>query len=156
MTALAELGLTPTQYAEVEAHDPEHIDAWLHALDQLPRTVKSPTGWFLAGIRTGGRPGDSTDAERTKQVHLAERYLANAGIYEPSEEAILDALFGDHGRLKQWAHDQQIRTHFAELWARERPRAERAEREQLKRAERWVAAHAAPSDPEPVYAEPEP
>lgn len=110
---LAELGLTPTQHAELETHDPNLIEAWLN---EIPTTARSPAGWFLAGIRTGRLPGEATEADRARAVRLAETWIRNAGHHEPTEESLLAALF-DHGaRLHPWHNDQQLRQRMTNLW----------------------------------------
>lgn len=138
---LAELGLTPTQYAECESLDRTYVDSWLASLASTPN-VKNPAGWFLAGIRTGRLPGEQADTSRTTKVRLAETWIRNAGHYEPSEQALLDALFGEHGRLKTWADDQALRDRMVKLWEAEHPRGVAADTAQLERAQRWKAQHA--------------
>lgn len=137
-----ELGLTPGQLAELEHLDQALIDAWLSALEHV-RGVHSPVGWFLAGVRSGSFPGAVADNEKEQLVRLVQRWLRNAGLYEPDEPSLLDALFGQHGGLRALASDEQLRRRMLELWRHEQPRAEQAKAEQLARALRWQQAHLA-------------
>lgn len=139
MTTIAELGLTPTQMAELEQHDQGYVTAWLEALDSTPQ-VKNRTGWFLAGIRSNRHPGQDDNQEKARQIHLATVYIDNAGLYLPTEAEVIDHFQGPHGRLRQWADDQRLSDRLVELWRSEQPRAEQATRDTTARAEKWKAA----------------
>src|SRR5262245_50317591 len=81
--------------------------------------------------------------ERERATHLAERYIANAGLYLPTEAELLDALFRPHGPLKAFAGDDGLRQRMLAAWQAERPRGLEAEREQFERAQRWRDGQAA-------------
>ena len=112
---LSELGLTPTQHAEIETHHPAYVQAWLNALEQT-HDIKTPAAWFLAAIRSGRLPGEHTHTDQAKAVHLAEQWITNAGHYEPSEASLIAALFDKGGRLHPWKHDQQLRNRITTYW----------------------------------------
>lgn len=149
MTTVAELGLTPTQHAELEKHPPDYVQAWLEQLDSTP-DVKNRTGWFLAGIRSGRHPGQDDNQERARQAHLAETYIRNAGLYDPTPADLQDDLFGPNGRLRAW-QDDQLKARMTDLYNAEQPRAQQAHRDATARAEKWKAArqHATITEGEP-------
>lgn len=142
---LTDLQLTPGQTLELETHAPEYIDAWLEATEAQGNTLKSPTGWFLAGIRSGRDPGDPSakrDATREKAIELAERETRNALLYCPTRTDYLDAVFGQHGRLKAWADDQPLQQRLVDLWEHEHPRGVQADKALAARGQRYQAQHA--------------
>jgi hypothetical protein len=148
MTLLADLGLTPTQHAEVAQHDPDYVQAWLDQLEAAK--AKTPVAWFLSGIRSGRLPGEpNTDAEKAKQVRLAETYVRNAGLYESSADYLLDGLFGERGRLRPWADDQVLRQRIADLWEHEQERVRRSEAELEARIAAYRKRREAKPDEEP-------
>ena len=89
---LSDLALTPTQHTELQNHDPTLIDAWLTALNTTPG-IKSPTGWLLAGIRTGKPPADLNTAHERQAIQKAERLLTNIGANIHTEPELLQTLF---------------------------------------------------------------
>ena len=123
----------PTQYREVEDTDPDLVAAWLHQLDTTTG-VRLPAAWFLAAIRTGHMPGETTTDDKAKATRLASTWIRNAGQYEPTQQSLLAALFDQSGRLHPWANDTTLRTQMVELWNNEHPRGQRADQEQLERA----------------------
>lgn len=147
MTYLSELELTPTQMNELEDSDPELVAQWLEAVS-TKTGIKSPAGWFLAGIRSGKRPGEQHDPSRTKAVDLAERYIRNAGLYLPDETSVIDELFGQRGRLKTWTTDPTLQERMLIHWRAEQPRVEEAEAESLARAARWRTTNHVPDLPD--------
>lgn len=60
--------------------------------------------------------------ERGAKVSAAERWVRNAGYHLTSEGELLDALFGDHGLLRDWRADVALKARMVDLWGRERPR----------------------------------
>lgn len=45
-------------------------------------------------------------------------------MFNPDEASLLDDLFGQHGALKAWHDDEQIRERMAALWQSLQPAAE--------------------------------
>lgn len=76
----------------------------------------------------------NTAVPRERLVHLAENYIRNAGLYEPDEASITDALFGPRGSLRAWADDEELVQRMIDLWKREHPRGVRADKESDERA----------------------
>lgn len=137
---LSDLSLTPGQQIELETFSPEYVQAWLEATEAQGNAINSPAGWFLAGLRSGRNPGDPSaqrDASREKLITLAERETRNALLYCPDDLDYLDAIFGQHGRLKAWADDQTLRARMLALYHAEKPRAQQADQERDERAEKW-------------------
>jgi len=126
---LAELGLTPSQLAEIEDLEPVLVEAWLSALSSA-HGLRSPVGWFLAGVRSGIIPGAVTDNARIQ----AERYIRKVGYLHQTEDEIRDELAS-----RRWPVDDRL----VEIWRSVRPLGVQVEREQLERAERWKQAHLA-------------
>jgi hypothetical protein len=84
--------------------------------------------------------------ERQTRVAAAEKWIRNAGYHVTSESELADALFGDHGLLRDYAADDVLRARMVDLWERERPRGvllERVQAEQLADLERKRAELAA-------------
>ena len=52
-----------------------------------------------------------------------------AGLFLPSEEQVLDELFGHNGILESWADSDVLRERFVGLWEELRPIAEEVEQE---------------------------
>lgn len=147
---ISELGLTPTQLAELDNLDDGYVQAWLEALT-VAKGIKNPTGWFLAGIRSGRHPADPpTDTTRDKQALLAETWIRNAGLYLPTEAELLDALFGPHGRLKAWASDDVLRTRMENLWQHERTRTTTEPPQIVRTDEDLLWAQRLANEPEPA------
>ena len=132
---LTELGLTPAQYAEMQELEEELVQAWLAAVS-ASSGLRSPVGWFLAGVRSGTLPGAVPDNKRLREVHLAESWIRNAGLFEPDEASLLDALFGEHGRLRS-LDAPELRARMLSTWRSLQPAAAQVEHERIARAERW-------------------
>lgn len=79
----------------------------------------------------------SDEGDRARALHLAERYIANAGMFMPEPE-ILAELFGPRGRLERWP---ELQAHVLECWQARQADAELVEREMLERAKRNAAAY---------------
>lgn len=138
---LLDLGLSSFQLQEMENLEPTLVTAWLEAASKP--SVRSPTGFFLTGVRTGQPPRDAGGGEgdRTRAVHLAERWIEFAGLLCDSEEAILDELFeANQGRLRPWRNDLELRARMVHYWQQERERGVEAELEFEARCERARAA----------------
>lgn len=139
MLGLHDLGLTHFQEREIEEADPELVTAWLHVANAP--NIKSPKGMFLYGVRSGDMPLASDDGTRQHAVRLAELWIQNAGLYMPSEAEVLHELFERSGsRLHFWYDDQDLREQILDVYRHEKPRAERAQRETLERAQRNAEA----------------
>jgi hypothetical protein len=117
---LHELGLTPTQLAELRDADQALVTAWLEATSKLAGELKRPAGYLLAGVRSGEPPAAQVDRERELQVHLAERFIVNAGWLLPTEAELVDELFGRHGKLRAWAGDELLVSRMVDTWKRAR------------------------------------
>ena len=116
---LEELGLTPLQLAEVQDSGSDLVQAWLGAVSA--RTgLRSPAGWFLAGVRSGNKPDVVQDARKLESLRLAERYLSSVACALPTEAELVDEVFGARGRLRPWASDEQLRARIVETWRRMR------------------------------------
>ena len=114
---LEELGLTPLQLREVEDSGSDLVQAWLGALG-ASHGLRSPTGWFLAGVRSGNKPDVGQDARKLESLRLAERYLSSVACALPTEAELLDEVFGARGRLRPWASDGELRARIVETWRR--------------------------------------
>lgn len=130
------------QMQEVAAADVALVEAWLHAAG-APK-IKTPTGYFLTGLRSGEMPlAQNIDARRSA-VKLAELWIVNAGLYVPTAEEVLDELFErNSSRLHAWYDDEDLRAQMLDVWENERPRAARAAQESIERAERQREAREA-------------
>jgi hypothetical protein len=128
--SLEELGLTPLQLAEVSDLDEALADAWL---DALSPAVRNPAAWFLAGVRSGAPPHSDKHVDRARNTHLAERFIATAGLFMPESE-LLDELFGARGRLRTWP---ELRARMVDAWQAHQPQAELVDVERAERAARW-------------------
>jgi len=128
MRELSSLGLTAAQHQEVLEADPLLVAAWLDRIDEPD--VTSPVGFFITGVRSGEMPFRQNDEKRGKAVHLAERWLANVGLYVVNEADVRDELFdGPNARLWHWRDDEALREEMSARWRRERVRGQQAERE---------------------------
>ena len=134
--SLDELGLTPLQLAEVSALEEALTDAWL---DAITPAVKNPAAWFLAGVRSGAPPHSDKHVDRARNTHLAERYIATAGLFMPESE-LLDELFGARGRLRAWP---ELRARMLDAWQAHQPQAALVDVERIERADRWRNGQAA-------------
>ena len=79
---------------------------------------------------------DTTSRERA--VAQAEQWLRAAGVMFDRWSEVEDELFGDRGRLRQWADDTGLHERMKRLWQSERPRGEQCEQEELERAAKFV------------------
>ena len=135
---IPDLGLTRFQINEVSEADPVVVAAWLMAASEPE--IRSPTGFFLTGLRSGTLPSDDRP-ERAHVVLLAERWIERVGLLYDREEDVLDELFNQRGLLRQHNGDMQLQARLMGLWRRHRPLGEQVEREQVERAERNAATY---------------
>lgn len=114
MLSLTDLGLSPYQLSEVEALDETLVASWLKAAAEPG--VKSPTGFFLTGVRSGKLAFGASENDRSRSVHLAERWMMNCGILDHLEGAMSEVFDQQHSRLRIWRDDQELRDRFESLW----------------------------------------
>jgi len=113
---LADLALTSAQAAEVELADKALVADWLEACGRR-KGLRSPAGWFLAGVRSGNRPDSLPDESgKTQAIRLAERRIANLGHQLPSESELIEEIFGKRALLEPWAGDEALRARMVETW----------------------------------------
>jgi hypothetical protein len=134
--SLEELGLTPLQLSEVSELEEALTDAWL---DAITPAVRNPAAWFLAGVRSGAPPHSDKHVDRARNAHLAERFIATAGLFMPEPE-LMDELFGARGRLRAWP---ELRARMVDAWQAQQPQAVLVDVERTERAERWRKGQAA-------------
>ena len=91
----------------------------------------------------------AVSADRQRLIELAEHWLTTAGLYMPSDDELLDEVFGQHGRLKPWASDTELRTRILNLYREHRPRGERAEQDARDRAAAYRQQRIPTPKPEP-------
>jgi hypothetical protein len=136
-------GTTPGQQLETQilTHYQQHPAATQTAINKIAARYKdgkihSPWPLLLKELQRATEREHITanqDRERDQAIHLTEIYITNAGLYIPTETELLDDAFGNHGRLKQWADDQQLRDRIAEHWRQQQPRIKAAQPETLQR-----------------------
>jgi hypothetical protein len=134
------------QTEEMLAADPLLVSAWLDRVSDPD--VENPASWFLTGVRSGIFPHQLADQRRAQAIHLAERWIVNAGLFVPDETNVLDELFdGQSAPLRHYAHEEPLREKLLSLWRLERPRGEQTETEYLERALRQRASREAMQRP---------
>jgi hypothetical protein len=97
------------QLAELAQFDKALVEAWLEAVAHIGSEIHSPTGWFLAGVRSGRLPGAASEPERAQAIRLAERYLRNAGLLRTMQPAVLGGF--------ELPLDEAVRRRLADLLA---------------------------------------
>ena len=111
----------------IEAYEQRPV-AFQHAVDKLAQRyadgkVRSPWPLVKAELEQDAQRalivGDDS-AERELQIHLAERFIANAGWGLPTEAELVDELFGRHGKLRAWAGDELLVARMVDAWKRAR------------------------------------
>jgi hypothetical protein len=107
---------------------------WAILKSRLDRAAAQP-GSEITAEDTGRK----AKVEREKRIRNAERWIRNAGIHFDRAREVEDELFGDVGKLRAYAEDDQLRQRLLDLWRQERPRGVRTEVEAAQRAERWKA-----------------
>lgn len=138
MLEIRDLGLTLFQMNEVDETDPALVDAWLAAA--AAPEIRSPTGFFLKGLRTG-QPPQGTSNERVHVVLQAERWMKTVGIFYVTEGQACGELFDRGGLLAHYPEDDELRGRMAHLWRISRPVGELVEREERERAARNAATY---------------
>ena len=98
---LDQLGLTPSQQTELTTHDPNLVTSWLTAV-AAARGLRSPAGWFLAGVRSGNMPSVQLGAAEQQAVRRAEARVRNIGYCLLTERELLDELYGRGGPLEHY------------------------------------------------------
>jgi len=114
MLGIDELGLTPIQVNEVRNADQNLVVAWLAAASAPG--VKSPTGLFLAGIRSGQTPGVVADATRARKTRTAMAWIRNVGAIVSESEMIEELFDGTNAQLARWRSDEELREQMNEAW----------------------------------------
>ena len=114
MLGIDELGLTPIQVNEVRSADQNLVVAWLAAASAPG--VKSPTGLFLAGIRSGQTPGVVADSVRARKVRTARAWIRNVGAIVSESEMIEELFDGTNAQLARWRSDGELREQMSEAW----------------------------------------
>jgi hypothetical protein len=112
---LTDLGLTPTQLHELEQQDQTLVEEWLEALAHQ-HGLRTPTGWFLAGVRSGVSPQAQHDQRRDKAIALAEKRVRNLAYAIWHEHELQAELFDRQGLLHAWAGDQLLEQRMLRLW----------------------------------------
>jgi hypothetical protein len=139
MLELADLGLTMFQILEVEEADPAVVDAWL-ARASDPE-IRSPTGFFLKGLRTG-KPPDDRLPERARIITVAEHWVERVGCLYDRESDMLGELF-DQGLLRHLADDVELQKRMVTIWAKHRPAVIAMEEVEVERQRRNGEAYRA-------------
>jgi hypothetical protein len=111
MRLLSEMGLTPSQQMEIEHADQALVDAWLVAVGNAGSSLKSPTGFFLAGVRSGVSPTALTD----DRVRLARVRVRNLRHEMPTEDEAMADIFGQGGLL-YGRDDPMLRSELTQIW----------------------------------------
>lgn len=132
-----ELPNADTEQTILDAFQLEPV-AVVHALDQVIedyRAGKARSGWAIwkSRIITAGRTPDVQVAyadSRQRQITIAEAWIRNAGGYIDRESELVAELFGDLGKLREWP---DLKPRMTSLWASQRDRFAKAEREAEER-----------------------
>lgn len=143
---------TDAEVAEVFARHPAAVVAEIAQLASAFDAGRVHSPWRALQAKLPKIVADSSPVNvgREDRFRLAEVWILNAGLYEPTEESLIGALFGEHGTLKAWANDQAMVARMVALWRAEKPRGEQAEAAMGERAGAWRVAWL-----EPVAEEPE-
>jgi hypothetical protein len=119
-------------------------------IDRIATDVASGkinSGWAVTTKRLTLSPRQNltvTDKpDRQRAADNAERWIENAGVHFDRETELLDELFGDTGRLRQWRNDQELRQQMLNKWRTLRPLGEQAERELEERLAGYAEKRAA-------------
>jgi hypothetical protein len=135
-----ELPNADTEQTILDAFQIEPV-AVVHALDQVIedfRAGKARSGWAIwrSRILTAARTPNVQVAyadSRQRQITIAEAWIRNAGGYIDRESELVSELFGDLGKLREWP---DLEPRMVELWASQRERFAKAEREAEERNNR--------------------
>jgi hypothetical protein len=126
----------------------EHPALVVEAIEHVGRRfasgqVRSPWVILAKHVEEAMRPLEdvhvSDQRDQVKAISRAEQWMRAAGKHFDREDEILDALFGDFGRLKTWRDDEPLRQQMVKLWHEVRPEGELIEAQAIERAEHWKA-----------------
>jgi hypothetical protein len=139
-----ELPVAATEQALIDAFEQEPL-AVMHARDQVIedfRRGKARSGWAVwksrVALQTARNPSVDV-SNRPKAIIAAEAWIRHAGGYLDRETEVIDELFGDTGKLREWP---DLQPRMLELWHAARPRFEAAEKAAEERAAKLVEARA--------------
>ena len=145
MREIRDLGLTLKQTEEILAADALLVSAWLDRVDDP--MIENRAAWFLTGVRSGIFPQQLADHRRMKMIHLAERWIAGAGLFLPDEASVLHELFEAPAAMLRHYDEEPLREKMVQLYRQERPAGERAEREFEERMARMRASRERANEP---------
>ena len=96
---------------------------------------KVRSGWAVLRKRLEAATQARSDVrvsanELQAEVAAAEGWIRNAGLHFDRERELLDELFGERGRLRDWKDDEALRERLLTLWRDLRPSGEWVEREE--------------------------
>jgi hypothetical protein len=111
VSVLDEFGLTPAQQMEVANSDQDLVTAWLSAT-AAARGLKSPVGFFLAGLRSGAMPAAGND----DRIRLARIRMRNLRHCFPTEAEALAEVFGAGGLLHD-RDDPNLKAEMSAIWS---------------------------------------
>lgn len=139
-----ELPNADTEQTILDAFTLEPV-AVLHALDQVIEDFKqgkARSGWAIwkSRILTAARTPDiqvSYADSRQRRILIAETWIRNTGGYIDREAELVDELFGDLGKLKEWP---DLQPRMVSLWETQRARFKRTEQEAIERQARQASA----------------
>lgn len=134
-------GDTPgaTIEATVLQHFRDHPGRVLTLIETIGRRVTEGqirSGWAILAHELEQTPPDvkaTDDVDRAKQIQLAEAWVRKTGAYVDSEAELIDELYGDRGRLRNWP---ETKPQIVALWNEQRPRFATAEQEAVERQAR--------------------
>ncbi len=102
----------------------------------------------LAEPRSTATASDTKDRDR--KIRQAEQWMRTGGLHIPTEDELLDELFGSRGLLEPWHADATLRQRMLNLWREQRPTGEQLDLEQEERLDKWRQQQQ-PADREPDY-----
>lgn len=82
------------------------------------------------------------ESERLRKIAAAEQWLRSAGLHFDRQAEVEDELYGDTGRLRAWASDEQLRERLLGLWRELASLGAQVEAEALERAREHLATEA--------------
>jgi len=138
---------------------PAHVARAIESVGTRVANGKIRSGWAV--LRRELDTKAATDVavddleDRTTQIRLAKTWIVNTGGYFDRDTELEDELFGDLGRLHDYADQTQIRDEIARVYTTERPRFAAAEQEHVDRNKRHgdkqrelrkLLRHATPKD----------
>jgi len=99
---------------------------------------KIRSGWAVLRSRLPAaepiaNPVVSIATRRAERIRVIEQYIANAGHTIDRESELLDDLYGERGRLREYRDDDTLRERLLELWRKTQPARHQLEREANER-----------------------